>query len=130
MKYFITSILMTVLCGCAPMHFYARMERYPADNSTNQDAPVTEQDTPGIINYLITSNVDHNDLRRQDAYKQMHDACGSKYKITKEYTGHVGSYGQTQQRGTFSILGDGFSSSSQFEEDEVRRDYIEFKCLP
>jgi hypothetical protein len=54
-------------------------------------APVNEQSRPGLIKYLNQGAASVIAKRREDAYRQMYEACGGRYNIDAE--GPVGGEG-------------------------------------
>jgi hypothetical protein len=68
-----------LLSGCS-----ADMVVRPGGGSASQYAPVNESSRPGIVKYLNEGAQSVKEARRQDAYKQMHNACGGDYKIVAE----------------------------------------------
>lgn len=68
-----------LLSGCS-----ASMVVRPGANSTSKYAPVNEAGRPGIVKYLNEGARSVKEARREDAYKQMYDACGGDYKIVAE----------------------------------------------
>ena len=67
-----------LLAGCTS----AQMVLAP--NSGSAYAPVNEAARPGIVKYLKDGADFVRRQRREDAYKQMHDACGGAYRINAE----------------------------------------------
>lgn len=53
-------------------------------NSGSAYAPVNESSRSGIVKYLNAGADYVRKQRREDAYKQMHDACNGSYKIDAE----------------------------------------------
>ena len=76
--YFLLSVLVTV--GCS-----ASMVSSPGQNtSASKFAPANENSRPGLIKYLNQGAASVISQRREDAYQQMYESCGGKYKIDSE----------------------------------------------
>ncbi len=56
----------------------------PGKVSQSMYAPVNESSRRGIIKYLNQGAASVIAKRREDAYRQMHQACGGKYRIIAE----------------------------------------------
>ena len=69
-------VMATVACG-------ATMVSKPA-GANNQYAPVNDAQRGGVIKYRSDDASWMQDKRRQDAYKQMYEACSGAYRIDQE----------------------------------------------
>lgn len=98
------------LSGCS-----AGMVVKPGTNSNSPFAPVNEGERPGIVRYLNEGAQFVKEARRNDAYRQMYDACSGKYKILRE--GPRSEGGVIIPSGNSAIYAD-----SQYI-------YIEFECV-
>jgi hypothetical protein len=74
-----TLILFTLLSGCA-----ATMVNAPGGATNSRYAPTNEASRGGVIKYLNQGADFVIQNRREDAYKQMFNACNGKYKIDAE----------------------------------------------
>lgn len=72
-------IAMLMLSGCAT----ASMVNFPGASGV-ANAPSNEGRRPGSIRYLNQGASFIINSRREDAYKQMSDACGGRYQIVSE----------------------------------------------
>ncbi|MGY3172448.1 hypothetical protein ACVWYU_001825 [Pseudomonas sp. TE12234] len=77
-KMLITLLGFLGLAGCTS----AQMVSSP--NSGSAFAPENESSRSGLVKYLNDGADFVRKQRREDAYKQMHDACGGRYKIDAE----------------------------------------------
>lgn len=84
-------------------------------NSGSAYAPVNESSRSGIVKYLNDGADFVRKQRREDAYKQMHDVCGGRYKIDAEGTSAEGG----------AIVNSGPSSFWM----QSNYWYIQFSCL-
>lgn len=87
----------------------------PGGPSHSAYAPINEAKRPGIIKYLNEGAQAVRDARREDAYKQMHSACGGTYRILREGTRSDG--GAVVPLGNIAVYG------------ETQYVYIEFECV-
>lgn len=101
---------MIFLTGCA-----AQMVVNPGAQSNSPYAPVNEASLPGIIRYLNEGARPVKESRRNDAYRQMHEACGGKYRILRE--------GPRSEGGVIVPTG----NSALYAESQYI--YIEFECV-
>ena len=76
---FLYAIHIFALLGCAS----ASMVNLPG-GTLSPYAPSNESSRPGVIKYSNEGSDDTIRARREDAYKQMYEACNSKYKILTE----------------------------------------------
>lgn len=67
-----------VLSGCMSAQMVS------APNSGSAYAPVNDSSRSGIVKYLNDGADYVRKQRREDAYKQMHDACSGPYRIDAE----------------------------------------------
>lgn len=110
MRIILTTILSLILCGCA-----ADMVVRPGVKSASQYAPINEAGRPGIVRYLNEGARSVKESRRQNAYKQMHDACSGDYRILSE--------GPRAEGGVIIPAGYGaLTADSQYL-------YIQFECV-
>ncbi len=97
------------LAGCMS----AEMVSSPTSGSAY--APVNENTRSGVVKYLNDGAGFVRKQRREDAYKQMHDACGGGYRIDAE--------GSNAEGGTIVSSGSGsvWAQSTYW--------YIQFSCI-
>ena len=108
MRLILILTLGALLSGCA-----AQMLTSPGD--TSKFGPSNEKSRIGTVKYLNQGMGHVKKSRRESAYKQMHAACGGKYKIVNE--------GPRAEGGSATNLTGGgmmFSSSEYW--------YINFQC--
>src|SRR5438105_14234781 len=67
------------LCACT-----SKMVSRPGSMSPDPYAPLNEADRPGVVSYLNEGIGSVRQARRRNAYKKMHDACNSPYRIDRE----------------------------------------------
>jgi len=72
-----TVLMLTTACA-------AQMVSDPSMASGSPYAPVNEASRGGVIKYLNQGARFVVEKRREDAYKQMHEACGGPYHIDAE----------------------------------------------
>lgn len=65
--------------GCS-----ASMVSRPGSTTPNPNAPVNEASRPGVVKYNNGGLASIRQSRRNDAYRQMHEACGGPYRIDAE----------------------------------------------
>jgi len=99
-----------IITGCA-----ATMVNNPGSSSSSQYAPTNEASRGGVVKYVNQGADFILKARREDAYKQMYDACNGKYKIDAE--------GQKTEGGFVQAMGNGAAYSS----DNLYW-YIQFSC--
>jgi len=87
------------LSGCASAYMVSK------PGSNDEFAPVNENTRTGTIQYSTEGARGIVDMRRKDAYRQMHAACRGRYKIVSEGDGSSGGVANTIGNSTF------FSSS-------------------
>lgn len=76
----LSSVLFTIIfSGCT-----ARMEHMPGSIEKSEYAPVNSEKQYGLISYKNAGVSSVREARREDAYKQMYEACHGKYKIIDE----------------------------------------------
>lgn len=109
-KYLARGFSLLLLGGCT-----ATMIIEPGKNKNSAYAPVNENSRYGLIKYYFSVFDYANQARREDAYKQMYEVCGGKYKIITE---EVKSEG-----GTAMPLGD----RTIYHDSQYI--YIEFECV-
>lgn len=102
--------MLLALTGCA-----ATMINLPG-NIENPNAPTNEQSLNGLIKYPAGRSASATKRFRENAYKQMQDACGGRYTIVSE--------GLRAEGGTKIDLGDGDSTWVQKSSW-----YITFSCV-
>ncbi|WP_139348064.1 hypothetical protein [Pseudomonas sp. C9] len=103
-------ISIAILSGCMSA------EMVSSPNSGSAYAPVNESSRSGIVKYLNDGATVVRKQRREDAYKQMHDACGGQYRIDAE--------GSNTEGGAIINSGTGsFWTQSHYW-------YIQFSCVP
>ena len=100
-----------VFIGC-----HATMERLPGAQSNSQYAPVNAQEQYGLVSYENRGLPSIIKKKRDDAYKQMFEACNGKYKIISESNKNTGA--------VFNSDGNGGGYMSTI--DKV---YIKFMCI-
>lgn len=107
------ALLLLLLSGCAAQMMQTSGSRY---------APVNER-PGGRVRYLAMGIAPVQQARREDAYRQMYDACSGRYRIVSEYSdGSVtASSGQASAYGN-SAYGSGVSSTGSWR-------YIDFECV-
>jgi hypothetical protein len=71
--------LMLSLVACT-----STMVAPPGSTTPDPNAPVNEADRPGVVSYLNEGISSVREARRRNAYKKMHDACNSPYRIDRE----------------------------------------------
>jgi len=112
MKYVKLTINVTtllVLTGCMSAQMVS------APNSESAYAPVNESSRPGIVKYLNDGAGYVRKQRRDDAYKQMHEACSGPYRIDAEGSNVEGGIVMSSGSGTF------WAQSNYW--------YIQFSCI-
>lgn len=62
----------------------AQMVSPPGGLNNSPFAPINEASRPGVIKYLNAGAQSVRESRREDAYRQMHQACNGKYQIDAE----------------------------------------------
>jgi hypothetical protein len=109
MKALVLSFLILAASGCTT----ASMVNYPGRN-TSAYGPSNASSLPGTISYLNQGADIVIQRRRDNAYKQMYDACNGRYSILSE--------GSQTQGGVATSMGSStFYSPAQYW-------YISFKC--
>ncbi|WP_414928236.1 hypothetical protein [Pseudomonas sp. IT-P74] len=108
-KSFFFVISIASLAGCMSA------EMVSSPNSGSAYAPVNESSRSGIVKYLNDGADIVRKQRREDAYKQMHAACGGRYNIDAEGSNAEG--GAVINSGTGS-----FWAQSNYW-------YIQFSCV-
>ena len=104
------------LMGCAEEEDRtAHLDRRPAAGMVDPNAPVNEVQSAGIVGYRVSKDDGINDARRSDAYRLMHETCGGKYRIDKEFISNDGAV---------TTGGYGVATS-----EILKRDVITFECL-
>lgn len=73
------SILVFLFIGCS-----AKMEHLPGAKLNSKYAPINAEEQYGLISYLNAGAASVREARREDAYKQMFEACNGKYNIISE----------------------------------------------
>ena len=71
-------VVALAMCGCS-----AAMVNAPG-GQRSAFAPINEAARPGVVSYLNQGAGFIVRARREDAYKQMHTACGGPYRIDAE----------------------------------------------
>lgn len=104
-----------VVVSAASLSACMSADMVSAPNSGSVYAPVNESSRSGIVKYLNDGADFVRKQRREDAYKQMHDACGGRYKIDAEGSSTEG--GSVINSGTAT-----FWSQSHYW-------YIQFSCV-
>jgi len=107
-KLMITVISFLGVAGCMS----AQMVSSPKSGSAY--APVNERARGGVVKYLNDGADFVRNQRRDDAYKQMHDACNGPYKIDAEGSSAEGG-------GVINTGGTSFWTQSNYW-------YIKFSC--
>lgn len=102
-------IVFSVLTGCMSAQMVS------APNSGSAYAPVNESSRVGIVKYLNDGADFVRKQRREDAYKQMHEACRGPYRIDAEGSNAEG--GVVMNSGSAS-----FWAQSNYW-------YIQFSCI-
>lgn len=112
----LTMVLVVSMSGCA-----ARMvETHGASKyGPKNEAP------GGRVQYISTGLAALVEARREDAYKQMFDACGGSYNIVREFDESNGSV----TSGSSQNLGGGYTANSAYTSQSMLR-VIEFACVP
>lgn len=108
-KLLVSAFSILSLVGCTS----AQMVSSP--NSGSAYAPVNEGSRGGLVKYLNDGADFVRKQRREDAYKQMHDACNGQYKIDAEGANAEGG----------SIINSGPSSFWM----QSNYWYIQFSCV-
>ena len=103
-------ILAIVFVGCS-----ARMEHMPGSIENSKYAPTNSNKQYGLISYNNNGASSVKKARREDAYKQMFNACNGEYKIIDESNNSTGS--------TFISNGNGGGFIAN-----MNRVYIKFLC--
>lgn len=91
------SILLLFVMGCS-----AKMVVRPGRPGTSKFAPVNEAQRPGIIKYRNDGIESVRLRRREDAYRQMSEACSGRYKILDESVGTQDSV-STDEKGVTTV---------------------------
>jgi hypothetical protein len=99
-----------MLAGCG-----ATMVNRPGAASGSEFAPVNEAQRPGMVSYLNQGLGAIVRARRENAYKQMHDACAGPYRIDGE--GPHSSGGVITPVGSSAVI-----TQSQYW-------FIQFSCI-
>lgn len=81
MKY-VRSVFVVMIVACLAGCMSADMVSSP--NSGSAYAPANESSRSGVVKYLNAGADYVRKQRREDAYKQMHDACNGSYNIDAE----------------------------------------------
>jgi len=103
------AITVAGLTGCTSA------EMVSSPNSGSAYAPVNEGSRGGVVKYLNDGADFVRKQRRDDAYKQMHDACNGAYRIDTE--------GSNAEGGAVITSGSGaFWAQSHYW-------YIQFSCV-
>jgi hypothetical protein len=76
--------IVLMLLGAFTLGCRASMVNRPGAQTSSPFDPVNEASRGGVIKYSNEGAAFVREKRRQNAYKQMHDACGGKYKIDAE----------------------------------------------
>jgi len=111
--------LLLVFVFFAMLSCTATMVANPGKGNGSEYAPINESQRKGLIKYLIDGAANVVESRRQDAYEQMHQACGGKYIITREQVMPEGMVAIPVSTGTGTMYAGG---SSMYN-------YIEFECV-
>jgi hypothetical protein len=107
--------LFVVVISIACLSACTSAEMVSSPNSGSAYAPVNESSRSGIVKYLNDGADIVRKQRREDAYKQMHDACGGQYRIDAE--------GSNSEGGAIINSGSGsFWAQSHYW-------YIQFSCV-
>ena len=104
-------LLLALVVSCS-----ATMLVAPGRQSGSQYAPVNEAVRPGMIKYLNQGADEVIRRRREDAYRQMYDACRGSYKIVSE--------GSRTEGGVAMSIG------GIMVYDDLQYWYISFRCVP
>lgn len=102
-------IALILLGGCVG----AQMVSPPRSGSAY--APVNEGERVGVIKYLNGGADRVINARREDAFKQMHEACGGRYQIVGE--------GEVSEGGTVIA----YANTASYVTDSYW--YIQFQCV-
>ena len=104
-----------LLAGAIALSGCVSADMVSSPNSGAAYAPVNEGARYGIIKYLNDGADFVRNKRREDAYKQMHQACNGRYRIDAE--------GSNPEGGAFINSG----SSALFVQSNYW--YIQFSCI-
>jgi hypothetical protein len=99
-----------LLTGCA-----AEMVNFR--NPSSQYAPLNET-RGGTIKYQLNDVSENITMMREDAYKQMYQACEGPYKIVREYEGNRETVGSVIPVGSIALVNSG----------RIPYQFIEFEC--
>ena len=102
---------LSIACG-------ASMVNRPGSPNGSKYAPVNEASRGGVIKYSTAGASFVVEKRRQDAYKQMSEACASKYRIDAE--------GPRTEGGVVIPLGAPVGGAAMTTSDAW---YIQFSCV-
>lgn len=107
--------MLTVLTGAVVLGGCVSADMVTPPNSGSAYAPVNEGGRSGVIKYLNDGASFVRSQRREDAYKQMHQACNGRYKIDAEGSNAEGGVVVNTGSGAF------FAQSNYW--------YIQFSCI-
>ena len=108
-----TAVLVVGVSSCS-----ARMVNAPGQSSAPSPyAPVNERSRGGVVRYLNQGLSPFIRSRREDAYRQMYEACSGTYRIDAE--------GPRSEGGIVEPIQGGGASYS-----ETQYWYIQFSCVP
>lgn len=79
-----TSVLLLFLCTLLLTGCTATMVVKPGMSTHSKYAPVNESSRGGIVKYLNQGAASVVAKRRENAYRQMYEACGGAYRIVAE----------------------------------------------
>lgn len=109
-------VVMALMSGCA-----ARMVE---THGGSKYGPKNEG-PGGRVQYISTGLSGLVEARREDAYKQMFEACNGSYNIVREFDEPNGSV----TSGSSQNLGGGYTANSAYTSQSMLR-VIEFACVP
>lgn len=107
--------LYVVIAGLVSLTGCVSADVVSSPNSRSAYAPINASSRPGLIKYLNDGAAFVREKRRENAYRQMHDACAGKYKIDAEGTSSEGGAIINTSTGSF------FAQSHYW--------YIQFSCV-
>lgn len=115
---------MRTLCGLLVVLLSSCAARMVETHGASKYGPRNEA-PGGRVQYIGTGLAALVEARREDAYKQMYEACGGSYNISREFDEPAGAY----TSGSSQKLGGGYTANNSYTSQSMMR-VIEFVCVP
>lgn len=110
------NLLLVVIAGLVTLTGCVSADMVSSPGASSAFAPINASTRPGLVKYLNDGAAFVREKRREDAYRQMHDACAGQYKIDAEDSSAEGGAIINTSTGSF------FAQSHYW--------YIQFSCVP